>query len=98
MGGLNNFTGPIPPRLGDLTSLRTLVLFFNQFSGAIPQELSKLSSIEVLHLAGNSLEGTVSSDICELRSRALSALTSDCGGDDPAVECSCCTYCVGGRR
>merc|ERR1712179_603202 len=55
--GLNKFSGKIPTRLGDLTSLRTLVLFFNEFSGAIPQELSKLSNIEVLHLAGNSFEG-----------------------------------------
>jgi len=96
--GLNEFAGTIPSRLGDLTSLRTLVLFFNQFSGTIPSDLSKLTRLEVLHLAGNSLQGTMPPDICALRSQSLGKLSSSCGGDNPPVECSCCTYCVTGRR
>ncbi len=42
--------GPLPPELGDLTSLETLSLTRNRFSGPIPPELANLTNLKHLGL------------------------------------------------
>merc|ERR1712037_260742 len=57
--GRNEFSGTIPSGFSDLTSLRTLVFFFNKLTGTIPAELSRLTNLEALYLVGNNLGGTM---------------------------------------
>jgi len=49
----NNLVGTIPPELGGLDELFSLVLWLNKLSGAIPPELSKFSGLRDLMLSRN---------------------------------------------
>nr|XP_017253404.1 PREDICTED: LRR receptor-like serine/threonine-protein kinase EFR [Daucus carota subsp. sativus] len=55
----NNFTGPIPSSIGNMSSLQFLDLGGNFLTGSIPLEVSDLSKLEYLQLAGNNLSGKV---------------------------------------
>ena len=72
VGGLdlrdNALTGPIPPELGDLTSLGGLYLGGNALTGAIPPELGNLDSLEYLGLGGNALTGAIPPELGNLDS------------------------------
>ncbi|KAK3160125.1 hypothetical protein QOZ80_1BG0055500 [Eleusine coracana subsp. coracana] len=52
-------TGPIPPSLGRLTSLQSLVLVENNLTGPVPPELGSLLNLRRLVLSGNGLSGPV---------------------------------------
>ncbi len=51
--------GSIPPQLGGLSSLQTLVLHENQLTGEIPVELGNLDILEYLYLYDNRLTGQI---------------------------------------
>ena len=55
----NNLSGPIPPELGELSSLQRLYLDENALTGPIPPELGNLSSLYTLQLSDNKLTGPV---------------------------------------
>ena len=55
----NQLSGSIPPALGNLANLETLVLAYNKLTGVIPNELSNLSHLLTLHLGNNKLTGTI---------------------------------------
>ncbi|CAO2182536.1 unnamed protein product [Urochloa humidicola] len=55
----NNFTGPIPSSIGQVTSLQIIRLDHNQFSGPVPDSIGNLSNLMELSLANNLLNGTV---------------------------------------
>ena len=55
----NNLTGPIPPELGDLSSLRSLGLDSNNLTGPIPPALGDLSNLAELNLHTNNLTGPI---------------------------------------
>ena len=59
----NALTGPIPPELGGLDSLRTLWLSESALTGPIPPELGKLASLETLNLRSNELTGPIPPEI-----------------------------------
>jgi len=61
----NNLRGTIPPELGNLTSLRSLMLDSNKLTGAIPPELGNINSLLLLWLDGNSLSGDLPSFLAE---------------------------------
>ncbi|XP_065624711.1 receptor-like protein EIX1 [Quercus suber] len=64
----NQFQGPIPVHLQNLTSLRHLDLFWNEFNSSIPNWLYSFSHLEFLNLGSNSLQGRISSAIGNLTS------------------------------
>ena len=55
----NNLTGYIPPELGNLKNLISLMLDSNQLTGEIPEELGGIDSLVLLWLDGNNLSGNI---------------------------------------
>ena len=55
----NGLSGPIPPEIGDLTTVRSIDLSQNDLSGEIPSEFNDLSTLWVLDLAVNQLSGPI---------------------------------------
>ncbi|XP_040365700.1 MDIS1-interacting receptor like kinase 2 isoform X1 [Rosa chinensis] len=55
----NNFSGPIPSAIGNLTKLTTLDLGNNILQGEVPAEMGKLTELQFLSLNNNYLNGTI---------------------------------------
>ena len=70
----NRLTGPIPPELGNLASLKSLGLRDGTLTGSIPPELGHLSHLQSLGLIHTSLEGPIPSELGNLDSLAVLAL------------------------
>ena len=64
--GGNYLSGQIPPEIGNLVNLETLVLGGNQFSGDIPSEIWTMTNLTELHVSGNQLTGSIPPEISEL--------------------------------
>ena len=56
---LHGLTGPIPPELGNLAKLGTLLLGANNLTGSIPPELGGLANLASLNLWRNKLTGSI---------------------------------------
>jgi hypothetical protein len=92
----NALTGTIPSNVGDGPLLRDLYLMHNQLTGSIPSIIGdSWRNLTELLLQDNELTGTMPDLICRLRSEAiLEDLWADCAGNEPEVECSCCSQCI----
>jgi len=62
----NNFTGPLPTQLGDLSSLEELKVNENSFQGEIPSSLANLEELVVLDLSENFLTGSIPPGLADL--------------------------------
>lgn len=62
----NDLAGPIPPELGRLSRLVSLMLGDNDLSGPIPAELGNLASLEFLGLESNDLSGSIPAQLASL--------------------------------
>ncbi|KAJ9688740.1 hypothetical protein PVL29_014407 [Vitis rotundifolia] len=62
----NQLTGPIPPKIGNLSGIHTLNLSYNQLIGSIPQTFSNLKETESLDLSHNGLTGQIPPQMVEL--------------------------------
>ena len=69
----NGLTGPLPPELSGLSSIRALILYVNQLTGSIPPELARLTELGSLRLSLNQLSGPIPSELGRLR--GLTALS-----------------------
>ena len=58
--------GNIPTEIGNLKSLKNLVLHDNNLSGSIPTEIGKLSDLNALFLYQNKLSGSIPTEISNL--------------------------------
>ena len=82
----NDLSGPVPARLGDLTSLEVLDLSWNDLSGPIPAALGRLENLWWLNLGGNALTGPVPAWLGDLTSlRLLQLGWNDLSGPIPAA-------------
>ena len=80
----NGLTGPIPPELGNLTSLESLNLGWNGFTGPIPPELGNLTHLGSLSLYSNDLTGPIPPELGNLTSlRVLNLSSNDLTGPIP---------------
>ena len=66
MIGSTELSGPIPPEVGNLTSLHWLVLYNTDLSGPIPPELGRLANLRYLILENNQLSGRIPAELAEL--------------------------------
>jgi len=64
----NNFGGPIPGSIGNLTLLENLDLSHNSFSSSIPNALYRLHHLKTLNLESNNLHGNISNGVGNLTS------------------------------
>ena len=62
----NGLTGQIPPELGDLTNLQSLLLWDNGLTGQIPPELGNLTNLQYLFLSINGLTGQIPPELGKL--------------------------------
>lgn len=62
----NNFTGVIPPEIGQLKTLDALNLSSNSFTGVIPQQICNLRNLQTLDLSNNQLTGEIPSALSYL--------------------------------
>ncbi|RYR50531.1 hypothetical protein Ahy_A07g037160 isoform B [Arachis hypogaea] len=62
----NRLTGSIPKELGNITTLKSLVLEFNQLTEELPPELGNLSQLERLHLTSNHFTGNLPATFAKL--------------------------------
>jgi hypothetical protein len=62
----NDLRGSLPPELGHLSKLETLVLYFNYLEGELPPELGRLSDLRVLILHDNKLSGPLPPELGRL--------------------------------
>jgi M6 family metalloprotease-like protein len=62
----NNFEGPIPKEIGQLSGLQILVLD-NKITGDIPKEICQLTNLYLLDLGGNKITGSIPSEIGNLK-------------------------------
>ena len=60
---LNKLTGSVPPSLGNLVNLTTLLLYNNSLTGPIPSSLGNISGLTYLDLSYNSLTGSIPSSL-----------------------------------
>ena len=63
---LNKLIGEIPPKLGQLSSLRGLNLSHNQLTGPIPKSFSNMTQLESLDLSHNNLSGEIPSTLIDI--------------------------------
>ena len=62
----HGLAGQIPPELGNLERLQSLVLAGNELQGDIPPELGNLTELTRLDLGNNSLTGAIPSELGDL--------------------------------
>ncbi|XP_077251081.1 putative LRR receptor-like serine/threonine-protein kinase At1g07650 isoform X3 [Tasmannia lanceolata] len=63
----NRLSGPIPTELGNITTLRSLILDANRFNGSLPKELGKLVNIEKLQISSNEFTGELPDTLANLK-------------------------------
>jgi Leucine-rich repeat (LRR) protein len=66
-------SGPLPPEIGNLSTLTTLYIYNNQLTGPIPPEIGNLTELKTLLLSVNQLSGSIPAEIGNLSS--LTSLT-----------------------
>ena len=64
--GGNNLSGTIPPELGNLNNLSSLLLGYNQLTGSIPYQLGDLAKLHALSLHSNDLTGSIPHQLLSL--------------------------------
>eukprot|EP00258_Populus_trichocarpa_P030439 XP_024446458.1 receptor-like protein 13 isoform X2 [Populus trichocarpa] len=81
----NNFTGQIPPEIGNLSMIKVLNLSHNNLTGPIPPTFSNLKEIESLDLSYNKLDGEIPPRLIELFSlEVFSVAHNNLSGKTPA--------------
>jgi Leucine-rich repeat (LRR) protein len=62
----NALSGPLPPELGQLANLETLLLNFNALSGPLPPELGQLANLQMFVMRDNQLSGPLPPELGQM--------------------------------
>lgn len=95
----NLLSGAISSRVGELQGLTFLQLDHNEFDGTIPTEMGLLENLRIAFLSVNDLSGVMPAEVCANRNTTtppgvLGVLVTDCAGQNPEVQCECCSSCA----
>lgn len=81
----NNLVGVLPNTIGNLSSLKYLILWNNKLSGNIPASIGNLSNLEYLSLWANKFSGNIPDSLSKLAKLKLLTLDGNqLSGDIPA--------------
>lgn len=94
-------SGTIPPQYNNPPLLRDLYLNGNPITGTVPPVAAgELEQLNEFLLHETLLTGTMPQSVCDLRTNfILDDLWTDCGGENPEIECDlpdCCNRCFEG--
>ncbi|KAG1339000.1 Leucine-rich repeat transmembrane protein kinase [Cocos nucifera] len=78
----NQFTGPLPLELGNLSSLKKMRIHSNQFTGKIPDLIQYWTQLERLEIQASGFEGPIPSEISSLH-KLTDLRISDINGTMP---------------
>ncbi len=98
--GHNLLEKSLPESLTKLGNLESLILSNNQFTGDVSSSWRNFTKLKRLEIQRNNLAFDADTDLCYLRKTSsesvgsLEILVADCQGNQPEVECSCCTSCI----
>lgn len=87
----NQMTGQLSANVANWEKMTFLQLDNNLFSGNIPPQLGSLDRLSNAFFNGNNFVGSMPQRVCALGT--LQALTADCAGETPKIDCDCCTLC-----
>ncbi|KAK0592875.1 hypothetical protein LWI29_027036 [Acer saccharum] len=73
----NDFSGQVPPGLGNCSKLTSFRAGFNKLSGPLPDDIYTATSLEEISLPVNSLSGTIGNDIVHLENLTVLELYSN---------------------
>ena len=76
-GPTGELKGEIPPELGNLTGLESLILLGGELSGKIPSTLGRLSHLKWLLLSDNQLSGEIPPELGQLSKLQVLALSKN---------------------
>lgn len=89
-----NTTGTLGPSIGRMENLVFFRISGNRFNGTVPKEIANLMYLRSFWLDKNDITGTMPQEICNAQThQAFSDMNADCLGDDPEIDCPCCTGC-----
>lgn len=88
----------MPESIQDMTRLRKywldkIIVANHCINNGTNTFRSILLFTENLQVYWNEIEGKVPESICGLMEYKLSDFKADCSGDNPQLECTCCTQC-----
>ncbi len=62
----NLLSGSIPPEIGNLAALTSLILPNNKLSGSIPPQIGQMAQLSVIYIANNQLSGPIPAEMGNL--------------------------------
>ncbi|KAM7252571.1 hypothetical protein ACFE04_008080 [Oxalis oulophora] len=81
----NNFSGKIPPRIGNLSNMHSLNLSHNSLLGPIPKTFGNLKHIECMDLSNNFLSGNIPQELIGLNTlEVFSVVNNNLSGEVPS--------------
>ena len=88
----NDLTGSVNG-IGVYPNMVFLQLHDNQFTGTVPAAVGNFAQLEVFTLHETDISGVMPQSVCNLLNFNLDSLIADCQGNNPDIECDCCTDC-----
>merc|ERR1712113_1244793 len=89
----NKMVGQLPNELDHLYALTQLHLDRNGLTGTLPNSIGNLASLSSLKIDENNFRGAVPESVCKLKKGGGLEISSNCGGGNSQIECSCCSAC-----
>lgn len=89
----NKMVGQLPDELDHLYALTQLHLDRNGLTGTLPDSIGNLASLSSLKIDENNFLGAVPESVCKLKNGGGLEISSNCGGGNGQIECSCCSAC-----
>lgn len=88
----NQLTGAIDG-IGVFPNMVFLQLHDNEFTGTVPATVGSFAQLTAFTLHETDISGVMPQSVCSLLTSNLDSLIADCQGNNPNIDCACCTDC-----